>query len=117
MNKNKKIQILKERRHKRVRAVVSGTAERPRLSVYFSLKHSYAQLINDDLGNTILSASDKELKSKGKNMKIAEELGKLLAQKMKEKNITKIVFDRGSKQYHGKVKILADTVRAGGLEF
>lgn len=117
MNKNKKAQVLKLRRHKRVRSIVVGTKERPRLSVYFSLKHSYTQLIDDEKGNTILSASDKELKSRGKNIKIAEELGKLLAEKMKEKKISKIVFDRGSKQYHGKIKALADIIRAQGLEF
>lgn len=117
MDKNKKVDILKERRHNRVRSIVSGTGDRPRLSIYFSLKHSYAQLIDDKSGITIVSASDKELKSKGKNIKIAEELGKLIAKKAKEKNIIKIVFDRGSKKYHGKIKTLADTARAEGLEF
>ena len=117
MDKNKKVDSLKERRHNRVRSIVTGTATRPRLSVYFSLKHSYVQLIDDQNAKTLVSASDKELKSKGKNIKVAEELGKLIAQKAKEKNIIKIVFDRGSKKYHGKVKTLADTAREGGLEF
>ncbi len=117
MDKNKKIDLLKSRRHKRVRAIIKGTAKRPRLSVDFSLNHCYVQLIDDTKGVTIVSTSDKELKTKGKNIKIAEALGKIIAEKAKDKKITKIVFDRGSKKYHGKVKALADCARANGLEF
>ena len=117
MDKNKKLNILKRRRHNRVRSIIKGTAKRPRLSVYFSLKHSYAQLINDDKGVTLLSVSDKELKSKGKNIKVAEELGKLIAKKAKDKKISKAVFDRGFRKYHGRVKALADSARAEGLKF
>ncbi|HNV97178.1 MAG TPA: 50S ribosomal protein L18 [bacterium] len=117
MDKNKKIDLLKSRRHKRVRAIIKGTAERPRLSVCFSLNHTYAQLIDDVKGVTIVSASDKELKTKGKNIKVAEEIGKLIAEKALTKKITKVVFDRGSRKYHGKVKALADCARTNGLEF
>jgi len=117
MDKNKKIDLLKSRRHKRVRAIIKGSAKRPRLSVCFSLNHSYAQLIDDAKGVTIVSATDKELKSHGKNIKIAEQIGKLIAEKAKDKKITKIVFDRGSRKYHGKVKALADSARQNGLEF
>ncbi len=117
MNKNKKTNILKARRHNRVRSVVNGTSERPRLSVYFSLKHSYAQIIDDEKRTTLVSASDKELKGSGKNIKIAEELGKLIAKKAKDNKIEEVVFDRGSRQYHGKVKALADSARAEGLKF
>jgi large subunit ribosomal protein L18 len=117
MDKNKKIDLLKSRRHKRVRAIIQGTAKRPRLSVAFSLNHSYVQLIDDTKGVTIVSASDKELKLKGKNIKIAEALGKIIAEKALAKKISKVVFDRGSKKYHGKVKALADCARANGLEF
>lgn len=117
MDKNKKIDLLKERRHKRVRAIVSGTAKRPRLSVNFSLNHTRVQLIDDVKGVTIVSASDKELKLKGKNIKVAEALGKIIAEKAKDKKINTVVFDRGSRKYHGKVKALADSARANGLEF
>lgn len=117
MDKNKKISILKARRHNRVRSIVSGTANRPRLSVNFSLKHSYVQVIDDENGVTLVSASDKELKGVGKNIKIAEELGKLIAKKIKDINIEEVVFDRGSRKYHGKVKALADSARAEGLKF
>ncbi len=117
MDKNKKINILKARRHNRVRSVVKGTAQRPRLSVYFSLKHSYAQVIDDEKKMTLVSASDKELKGSGKNIKMAEELGKLIAKKIKDIKIEEVVFDRGSRQYHGKVKALADSARAEGLKF
>ncbi len=117
MNKNKKINILKDRRHKRVRSVVKGITHKPRLSVHFSLKHSYAQIIDDVQRITLISASDKELKANGKNIKIAEELGKLIAKKAQDKQIKEVVFDRGSRQYHGKVKALADSARAGGLQF
>jgi large subunit ribosomal protein L18 len=117
MDKNKKANILKARRHNRVRSVVKGTAERPRLSVNFSLKHSYAQIIDDENRVTLVGASDKELKANGKNIKIAEELGKLIAKKAKDIKIETVVFDRGSRQYHGKVKALADSARAEGLKF
>lgn len=117
MDKNIKKDISKKRIHNRVRSVVSGTAERPRMTVFFSLKHSYVQLIDDENSKTLVSASEKELKLTGKSVKIAEELGKLIAKKAKEAKIENIVFDRGSKKYHGKVKALADIARAEGLNF
>ncbi len=117
MDKNKVKNNLRERRVNRVRTVVRGTSLRPRLSVFFSLSHSYAQIIDDSKGSTILSVSDKDIKKSGKSIEIAIELGKLIAQKAKEKNIETIVFDRGYKKYHGKVKALADSARAEGLKF
>jgi large subunit ribosomal protein L18 len=109
------------RRHKRVRGKIFGTIERPRLCVFRSAKHIYCQLINDEKGQTLVSASDLELKLKTKSQKsktkIAFEVGKLIAQKAKEKKIEKVVFDRGGFKYHGKVKALAEGAREGGLKF
>ncbi|MEK7497547.1 MAG: 50S ribosomal protein L18, partial [Patescibacteria group bacterium] len=97
----------KESRQKRIRAKVSGTLERPRLAVYRSSKFVYAQVINDEKGHTLASA-------KGKS---AEEVGKKVAEGALKKKIKAVVFDRGGYKYHGKVKILADAARAGGLKF
>lgn len=116
MDKNIIKNDLRLRRSHRVRTVIKGS-EKPRLSVFFSLLHSYAQIIDDSKGITIVSASDKELKKKGKNIEVATELGKLIAQKAKEKKIEAVVFDRGFKKYHGKVKALADAAREEGLKF
>ncbi|MBF0342760.1 MAG: 50S ribosomal protein L18 [Nitrospirae bacterium] len=119
--KNEKI-YLRQRRHDRVRKKVVGTLERPRLSVYKSLNHMYAQLINDTEGVTLAYAStlDKSLKSdsghKG-NVIAAKKVGELIALKAKEKGITKVVFDKGGFKYHGRVKALADAARQSGLEF
>ncbi len=112
-------QIKRIRRHKRVRAKISGTKEKPRLCVFRSNKHIYAQLIDDNKGKTLAVASDSELKTGKKNSKveIAKEVGKLIAKKAAEKKIEKVVFDRGGCQYHGKVKALADGAREGGLKF
>ncbi len=109
-------------RHKRVRTKVTGTSERPRLSVYKSLNHIYAQLIDDVNSNTIafVSTLDKQLKNaKGHrgNVKYAKTVGELIAKKAKEKGISKVVFDRGGFKYHGRVKAIADAAREGGLEF
>jgi large subunit ribosomal protein L18 len=109
-------------RHLRIRKKIKGTKDRPRLFVFKSLKHIYAQLINDENGETILSASDFELKkpkAKGQKSKveIAKEVGKLIAKKAKELKIEKVVFDRGGYKYHGKVKALAEGAREGGLKF
>jgi len=117
MNKNKIKDNLRKRKIARVRAIVKGSSEKPRLSVFFSLNHSYAQIIDDLKGITIVSASDKELKKKGKNIEIATELGKLIAKKAKDRKISSVVFDRRYKKYHGKVKALADSARAEGLKF
>ena len=108
------------RRHLRVRKKVSGTVERPRLVVFRSIKHIYAQLVDDGRGATILSVGDSSeglvLDGKGKVAK-AKAAGKLLASKAKAAGITKVVFDRGGYRYHGRVQAVADGAREGGLEF
>ncbi len=133
-----KKQEKRKRRHKRVRAKISGTSEIPRLCLFRSSRHIYAQLINDEEGKTLAQASDLELKKtktkkkkttltlkpqdqdkktqKGK-IALAYEVGKVIAQKAIEKKIKKIVFDRGGYKYHGRVKALAQGTRDGGLEF
>ena len=107
------------RRHKRVRNKISGTAERPRLCVFRSNSNLYVQVIDDVAGNTLVSAStlDKEVKTKHANKEAAKEVGKLIAKKADEKNITEVVFDRGGYIYHGVVKELAEAAREGGLKF
>ena len=107
------------RRHARVRAKVSGTAECPRLCVYRSNTNLYAQIIDDVAGVTIVSAStlDKSVKTKHANKEAAKEVGALIAKKAAEKNIKTVVFDRGGYIYHGKVKALAEAAREAGLEF
>lgn len=112
----------RERRHLRVRKKVYGTNERPRLNVFRSEKHIYAQIIDDDLGNTLVAASslDKEIKEKigaGSNKEAAKAVGELVARKALEKGITKVVFDRSGYIYHGRVKELAEAARQAGLEF
>ena len=108
------------RRHLRVRKRVSGTAERPRLVVFRSIKHIYAQLVDDDRGATLLGVGDVSegitLEGTGKVAK-AKAAGKLLATKAKAAGITKVVFDRGGYRYHGRVQAVADGAREGGLEF
>lgn len=114
--KIKKIKI--KMRANRVRAKIKGTAERPRLSVFKSNQHVYVQLINDDTGSTVASASDLEIKDKGGNLtEKAKLIGSSIAKKAKENKISEIVFDRGSNKYHGIVKALADSAREGGLKF
>lgn len=110
------------RRHLRLRQKISGTAERPRLNVFRSLKHIYAQIIDDTAGKTLVAAStnDKELKetlTNGGNVKAAAEVGKLVAKRALEKGIDTVVFDRGGYIYHGRVKALAEGAREGGLKF
>jgi len=116
--KNNKVSK-RETRHRRVRAKITGTADVPRLCVFRSNRHIYAQLIDDAGGKILFIASDIEIKSKTKiqKSKIAEKVGELLAKKAQEKKIEKIVFDRGGYQYHGRVKALADGARKGGLKF
>lgn len=98
------------RRHKRIRAKIKGTAERPRLSVFKSNKYIYTQLVDDENGKTLVAASDKNLKS-------AYEIGKLLAKKAAEKGIKKAVFDRSGYKFHGAIAELAKGAREGGLKF
>ena len=112
----------RQRRHRRVRQRITGTAERPRLSVFRSLTHIYAQVIDDIAGRTLLTCStvDGEVKGQldGKNKSAdAEVVGTTLAARAKEMGITSVVFDRGGYLYHGRVKALADAARAGGLQF
>ena len=108
------------RRHLRVRKKVRGTAARPRLVVFRSSKHTYAQLVDDDARITLLGASDRsegiQADAKGKSGK-GFALGQLVADKAKAKGITKVVFDRAGYRYHGRVKAVADCARKGGLEF
>ena len=108
------------RRHARVRTKVSGTAERPRLCVYRSNSNLYAQIIDDNTGNTLCSASslDKEITVKnGSNVAAATEVGTLIAKRALDLKIEAVVFDRGGYLYHGRVKALADAARAAGLKF
>ena len=111
------------RRHIRLRKKLSGTTERPRLSVYKSLHHIYAQIIDDVQGRTLLSASTVEpevrtqLNGYGGNIESAKLVGKLIAQRAKDKGITKVVFDRGGYKYHGRIAALAEAARENGLEF
>ena len=110
---------IRNRIHKRIRRKLSGTAERPRLAVFRSVAHIYAQVIDDVAGATVVSASsvDKSGKTNGGNVAAAKAIGKLVAERAKEKGIKSVVFDRGGYQYHGRVKALADAAREAGLEF
>ena len=107
------------KRHKRVRAKISGTPERPRLNVFRSNTNIYAQIIDDVNGVTLVSASslDKSLEGYGGNAEAAKKVGQLLAERAKDKGITNVVFDRGGYIFHGRVAALAEGAREGGLEF
>jgi large subunit ribosomal protein L18 len=109
----------RDRIRERIRSKVRGTAERPRLAVYRSLKSIYAQVIDDASGKTIVSASslEKDSGTKGANAAAAKAVGALIAKKAKDKGITRVVFDRGGYVYHGNIKALADAARENGLEF
>jgi large subunit ribosomal protein L18 len=108
------------RNHRRIRKKVTGTPERPRLCVFRSLKHIYAQIIDDVHGRTLAAASSAAKSSGlagGGNLASAREVGRLIAERAKEKGIRRVVFDRGGYLYHGRVKALADAAREAGLEF
>ena len=107
------------RRHRRVRGKISGTAQRPRLNVYRSLNHIYAQLIDDVKGVTIASASsvEKDFGLSGGNKEAAKKVGEIIAKRAADKGISDVVFDRGGYIYHGRVKELAEGAREGGLKF
>lgn len=114
--------VTRVRIHRRIRKKVSGTAERPRLAVYFSGKHVYAQVIDDDAGKTLAAASTAETAILGKakaaaNRATAEKVGKAIAERARAKKLENVVFDRGGFLYSGKVKALADAAREGGLKF
>lgn len=110
---------IRNRIHRRIRRKLEGTPERPRLAVFRSVAHIYAQIIDDAAGKTLVSASsvDKGGKISGGNVAAAKTIGKLVADRAKEKGIVKVVFDRGGYQYHGRVKALAEAAREAGLEF
>ncbi len=116
MNNSKQKKQIRIRRHNKVRSKIIGTPERPRLSVFRSNKSIYAQIIDDVSCKTLVSASDIK-DSKGTNSDRAALVGEKIAKAAKEKNITKVVFDRGGYSYAGRVKILADAARKGGLDF
>jgi large subunit ribosomal protein L18 len=107
---------IRQRIHQRIRRKLAGTAERPRLNVYRSLNHIYAQVIDDQKGETLVSASSIKLKTGG-NVASAKEIGKAVAEMAVKKGIKKVVFDRGGYLYHGRIKALADAAREAGLEF
>jgi len=115
-------ELLRRKRHRRVRYKISGTAERPRLNVSRSHLHIYAQLIDDTAGHTLAAASTvdaglrKALKSGG-NIEAAKAVGKLIAERGKERGVTAVVFDRGGYRYHGRIEALADAARENGLQF
>ncbi len=122
MAKDKNARRLRIVRHIRVRKKVRGTAERPRLCVFRSLRHIYAQIIDDTQGNTLAAATSQEAENQqsaaaGSKLALSEAVGKLVAERAKAKGITQVVFDRGGYKYHGRIKALADGSREGGLAF
>jgi large subunit ribosomal protein L18 len=110
---------IRHRIHKRIRKKISGTPERPRLAVFRSVKHIYAQIIDDRAGRTLAAASSNEKGAEftGGNIAGAKEVGRRVAERAKAAGINSVVFDRGGYLYHGRVKALADAAREGGLEF
>jgi large subunit ribosomal protein L18 len=114
---------IRTRIHKRIRRRVAGTQERPRLAIFRSINHIYAQVIDDQQGHTLAAAASTEkdlqkaLGGKGGNVEGAKLIGKAVAERAKDKGITRVVFDRGGYLYHGRVKALADAARQAGLEF
>jgi large subunit ribosomal protein L18 len=122
MNPQKLKQVRRLRRRRHVRRKIVGTVERPRLTVFRSSKHIYAQLIDDHNGRTLAAASSNSPDVRkdvayGGNVKAAQAVGKRLAEVAKERGITKVAFDRGHYRYHGRIKALADAAREGGLQF
>jgi large subunit ribosomal protein L18 len=105
----------RQKRHQRLRNVIVGSQERPRLVVFRSLKHIYAQLVDDAVGRTLLTVGSSALT--GTKLERSAEVGRQLAARAKEAGVTKVVFDRAGYQYHGRVKAVADGAREGGLEF
>jgi large subunit ribosomal protein L18 len=117
MNKKKVMNLNKKRRAKRTRAKLFGTAEKPRFSVHRTNKYIYAQVIDDNKGNTLFAGSTREAKvTKGTKTLKAAALGELLAKKAKEVGIEAMVFDRGSYRYHGRVKSIAEALRSSGIK-
>lgn len=117
---NNRRQEIRRAVHKRIRNKVAGTSERPRLAIFRSVNHIYAQVIDDTKGQTIVSASSTEPDLRGKsggNVEGAKTIGKLIAERAKEKGVNRVVFDRGGYIYHGRVRSLAEAAREAGLEF
>ncbi|MFQ3573398.1 MAG: 50S ribosomal protein L18 [Thermodesulfovibrionales bacterium] len=115
-------EIKRKRRHDRIRKRIKGTTERPRVSVYRSLKHIYVQIIDDVKGNTLVSASTRDkafsdISTNKSNIKMAIETGKLVAERALNKGIKAVVFDRGGYKYHGCIKAIADAMREKGMDF
>ncbi len=120
MNKSKVKNKNRQKRHKRIRGKINGTPEKPRLVVFRSLKHIYAQIIDDINGKTLVNASslDSSLSEvKGNKKDISEKVGEMIASRAIEKKIKKVVFDRNGYKYHGRIKIIAESARKTGLEF
>lgn len=121
MTSNRSRNKMRKLRHRRLRRLISGTVERPRLAVFGSLKHVYAQVIDDAEGKTLVSASTMEQAFKGAkstgNQEAAKEIGKLIAERALAQGISAVVFDRGGHVYHGRVKALAEAAREAGLNF
>ena len=122
MVSKKSREVVRQTKHRRLRNTLSGTADRPRLAVFRSNNHMYAQIIDDTVGNTLVSAStlDKEVKAdleKTNNVEAAVKLGTVIAKKALDKGISTVVFDRGGFIYQGKIAALADAAREAGLEF
>ena len=111
--------FLRQRRHTRLRKKIAGTSEIPRLSVFRSLKHVYAQLIDDEAGTTLLAASslEKGFDNTGNMTEKAKKVGSMLANRMKEKSMETLVFDRGGYKYHGRIAALAESMREAGIQF
>ncbi len=110
----------RQRRHRRIRVILTGTTARPRLNVFRSLQHIYAQVIDDTTGTTLAAASTNEPSARnisGTKTERARAIGRSVAERAKEKGVTAVVFDRGGYLYHGRIKALADAAREAGLEF
>jgi large subunit ribosomal protein L18 len=116
-NKEQLKRIKRNRRHARVRSVISGTTDRPRLAVFRSTSHIYAQIIDDSSGTTLVAASSKDSTTKAAKSELSTEVGNKIAELAKAKGINSVVFDRGGYRYHGRVKTLAEAARTGGLQF
>ena len=119
-NRKRTPQAARNRRHLRIRKRVMGTPERPRLAVFRSLSHIYAQVIDDVAGTTLAAASDLEAnlrQADGKKAEVAKQVGTLVAQRAKDAGVSQVVFDRGGFIYHGRIKALADGAREAGLSF
>ena len=108
---------IRAKKHWRMRHKISGTPERPRLAVFRSTNHIYAQIIDDTVGNTLVAASTLELKPEGTKTEAAKLVGEAIAKKALDKGITKVVFDRGGNLYHGRIQALAEGAREAGLDF